>query len=82
VKLERAGRAAFVLGVSAVELSSLIAAVRLAADVLEADEQTPPEAAARLRALLGDYERAAARLDSSDEPLGDPPGGSPGPASV
>ena len=40
------------LGVTAVELSSLIAAVRIAADVLEADEQTPPEAVARLRALL------------------------------
>jgi hypothetical protein len=78
VKLERAGRTAFVLGVSAVELSSLIAAVRIAADVLEADERTPPEAAARLRALLGDYENAAARLDRADHR----PGGSLGPASA
>jgi hypothetical protein len=82
VKLERAGRAAFVLGVSAVELSSLIAAVRLAADVLEADEQTPPEAVARLKALLGDYERAAARLDEPDALPGNRSGGSPGPASA
>jgi hypothetical protein len=82
VKLERAGRAAFVLGVSAAELSSLIAAVRIAADVLEADERTPPEAVARLRALLGDYERAAARLDRPDEQPGNPPGDSPGPASA
>jgi hypothetical protein len=66
VKLARAGRTAFVLGVSAAELSSLIAAVRLAADVLEADERTPPEAVAKLKALLGDYERAAARLDEPD----------------
>ena len=42
MKLERAGRAAFVLGVSAAELSSLIAAVRIAADVLEADDRTRP----------------------------------------
>jgi hypothetical protein len=80
VRLERAGRAAFVLGVTAAELSSLIAAVRIAADVLEADERTPPEAVARLRALLGDYERAAARLDRPDERPGDQSGGSPGPA--
>jgi hypothetical protein len=80
VRLERAGRAAFVLGVTAAELSSLIAAVRIAADVLEADERTPPEAVARLRALLGDYERAAARLDRPDERPGDQVGGSLGPA--
>jgi hypothetical protein len=48
VRLERAGRAGFTLGVTAVELSSLIAAVRIAADVLEADERTPPEAVMRL----------------------------------
>lgn len=82
MKLERAGRAAFVLGVSAVELSSLIAAVRIAADVLEADDQTPPEVAARLRALLGDYERAAARLNQPDDRPGDRTGDSPGPASA
>jgi hypothetical protein len=63
VKLERAGLGAFELRVTAVELSSLIAAVRLAADVLEGDGRTPHEAVSRLRALLTDYERAAARLD-------------------
>ncbi|TVZ00475.1 hypothetical protein EAS64_38315 [Trebonia kvetii] len=76
MRLERAGQAGFVLGVTAVELSSLIAAVRVAADVLDADERTPPEAVARLRVLLGDYERATARLDRP----GDQSGGSPGPA--
>ncbi len=70
------------LGVSAMELSSLIAAVRIAADVLEADERTPPEAVARLRALLGDYERAAAHLGRPDERPGDQPGGSLGLASA
>ena len=82
MKLERTGRDAFALGVSAVELSSLIAAVRLAADVLGADAQTPPEAVARLRALLGDYERAAARLSRPDGRPQGPPGDSPGPASA
>jgi hypothetical protein len=62
VRVERTGRSAFELRVSAVELSSLIAAVRVAVDVLEANEQTPPEAVATLNALLRDYEQAAARL--------------------
>jgi hypothetical protein len=82
VRLERAGQGGFVLGVTAVELSSLIAAVRIAADVIGADERTPPEAVARLRALLGDYERATARLDRPAEQPGDQSGGSPGPATA
>jgi hypothetical protein len=80
VRLERAGQAGFLLSVTAVELSSLIASVRIAADVLAADERTPPEAVARLQALLGDYERAAAGLDRPAERPGDQSGGSPGPA--
>jgi hypothetical protein len=80
VRLERAGQAGFVLGVTAVELSALIAAVRVAAEVLGADERTPPEAVARLQALLGDYERAAARLDRPADRPGDESGGSLGPA--
>lgn len=80
MRLERAGRAGFTLGVTAVELSSLIAAVRIAADVLEADERTPPEAVMRLRVLLGDYERAAAGLGRPDDRPGDQPGDSPGQA--
>jgi hypothetical protein len=82
VRLERAGQAGFVLNVTAVELSSLIAAVRVAADLLGADERTPPEAVARLQALLGDYERAAARLDRPADRPGDQSGGSPGPAQA
>jgi hypothetical protein len=78
VRLERAGRAGFTLGVTAVELSSLIAAVRVAADVLEADDRTPPGAVAQLRVLLSDYERAAARLDRPDDRPGDQSGGSLG----
>ena len=62
MKLARKGQGAFELSVSAVELSSLIAAVRIAVDVLQADEHTPPEAIAPLLALLRDYEHAAARL--------------------
>ena len=80
MRLERAGQASFVLGVTAVELSSLIAAVRIAADVLGADERTPPEAVAQLRALLSDYERAAARLDRPDDRPGGQSGDSLGPA--
>lgn len=81
MKLERTGRDAFALSVTAIELSSLIAAVRLAADVLEADDRTPPGAVARLRALLTDYERAA-RLNRPDGRPEGPPGDSPDPASA
>lgn len=62
MKVERTGRNAFELRVSAVELSSLVAAVRVAVDVLGANEQTPREAVGVLEGLLRDYERAAARL--------------------
>ena len=78
MRLERTDRDAFALSVTAVELSSLIAAVRLAAEVIEADNRTPPGAVARLRALLTDYERAAARLNRPDGR----PEGPPDPASA
>jgi hypothetical protein len=77
MKLERSGSQSFTLTVAAVELSSLIAAVRIAADVLEIDD-TPPEAVARLRALLADYERAVARLEKTDGRPKRPSNGSPG----
>jgi hypothetical protein len=67
VKLERAGPGAFELWVTAVELSSLVAAVRLAADVLEGDGRTPHEAVARLRALLGSRTTSARRRVSTVE---------------
>ena len=81
MRLERTDHDAFALRVSAVELSSLIAAVRLAVDVLAGDQQAPPEAVAKLRALLGDYERAAARLARPDGRRQDVPGDSPDQAS-
>jgi hypothetical protein len=81
VKLERTDHGAFALRVSAVELSSLIAAVRLAVDVLAGDRQAPPEAVAKLQALLGDYERAAARLGRPDGRRQDVPGDPPGQGS-
>jgi hypothetical protein len=77
MKLERTGGQAFTLTVAPAELSSLIAAVRIAVDVLENDD-TPPEAVARLRALLDDYERAVARLGKPDGRPKRPSNGSPG----
>jgi hypothetical protein len=77
MKLERSGSQTFTVTVSAVELSSLIAAVRIATDVLENDN-TPPEAVARLRALLDDYERAVARLEKPDGRPKRPSNGSSG----
>jgi hypothetical protein len=66
MKLARGSRDVFQLTVTALELPSLVAAVRIAADVLAADPRTPPEATARLRTLLADYERAAASLGKAD----------------
>lgn len=81
MKVERTGHGAFALSVSAVELSALMAAVRMAADTLEGDDRTPPEAVAALRALLRDYERAAVRLRDPDERSSRPSGtDSPGSA--
>ena len=45
-----------------IELSSLIAAARLAADAMAGDGAAPPELLAVLRGVLADYDRAAARL--------------------
>jgi hypothetical protein len=48
--------------VSGVDLSALVAALRVAVDVLEASAETAEEATATLRALLADYERGLDRL--------------------
>lgn len=63
MKLSRTGDSAFTLTVAPAELSALIAALRLAAEILQQDEQTPAGAIEQLRGLLSDYERAIARLD-------------------
>lgn len=65
LRLVRKGQNAFTVTVGAAELSSLIAAVRLAADVLQGDPRTPAQAVEQLRRLLQDYERAAAHLDET-----------------
>lgn len=72
MKLNRSGKSAFTITLAARELPALIAAVRLAAEVLERSEQAPSGAVAQVRALLSDYEREIARLDEEDERQGRP----------
>jgi hypothetical protein len=60
--VERRGPSSFTIGVSAVELSTIVAALRLAADVLSESAETPREAVAGIEQVLADYEHATARL--------------------
>jgi mannose/cellobiose epimerase-like protein (N-acyl-D-glucosamine 2-epimerase family) len=48
------------------ELSALIAAARLAADVMRADADAPREALDLLERVLRDYDHALARLQKED----------------
>ena len=72
MKVERAGQSAFAVTVGAPELSALIAAVRLAADIVESDDTAPAGAAAQLRGLADDFDRAVARLTGTDGRSGRP----------
>jgi hypothetical protein len=48
------------------ELSALIAAARLAADVMRADNEAPREALELLERVLRDYDRALGQLRKED----------------
>lgn len=66
MELGQAGASTFTLTLGAAELSALIAAARLAAEVLQRDERAPAQALAQVRALLRDYDAAVAALDEAD----------------
>lgn len=54
------------MALGASELSALMAAVRLPADVLASDERTPDEAVSQPGGLLDDFNRAATGLAESN----------------
>ena len=64
--LRRERENVFMLTLAGQELSALIAAARMARDMLEHDPDAPPEAAALLARLLSEYDAALARLGRHD----------------
>jgi hypothetical protein len=66
MKVERVRPNVFGVTATSQELSALIAAGRLAAEVMRADPSAPPEALDRLERVLRDYDRAVARLREAD----------------
>jgi hypothetical protein len=62
VKLEQIRENVFTLTLASQELSALVAAGRMALDVMEHDPDAPPEARALLTRVLADYDSARTRL--------------------
>lgn len=62
MKLDEVRAGVFEARLTAHELSTVIAAAKLALRVMEGDDVTPPEAARTLRAVLEDFDRAVARV--------------------
>jgi hypothetical protein len=66
MKVERLRGNVFVVTATSQELSALVAAGRLAVDVMRADSAAPREALELLERVLSDYDRALARLVQDD----------------
>jgi hypothetical protein len=66
MKMERLRGNVFAVTATGQELSALIAACRLAADVMRSDPAAPREALDLLERVLRDYDRALARLPRED----------------
>jgi hypothetical protein len=66
MKLEKIRRNVFALTGTSQEVSALIAAGRLAVDVMRRDPRAPREAVELLERVLGDYDRAVSRLRDAD----------------
>jgi hypothetical protein len=62
VKLEQVRPNVFVLTLASPELSALVAAGRMALDMMEDDPNAPPEAGDLLTRVLRDYDAARQRL--------------------
>jgi hypothetical protein len=62
VKLEQTRPNVFTLTLTSQELSALVAAGRMALDMMEHDPNAPPEARELLSGVLADYDAARARL--------------------
>ena len=66
MKLEQIRENVFTLTLASQELSALVAAGRMALDVMEHDPDAPPEARALLTRVLADYDTARTRLRSGN----------------
>ena len=66
MKLEQIRENVFTLTLASQELSALVAAGRMALDVMEHDPDAPPEARALLTRVLSDYDTARTRLRSGN----------------
>jgi hypothetical protein len=66
VKLEQTRPNVFTLTLASPELSALVAAGRMALDVMEHDPNAPPEARELLTRVLRDYDAARGRLRDED----------------
>jgi hypothetical protein len=67
----------FTLTATSQELTALIAAGRMALDLMERDPAAPPEARELLARVLADYDAALARLHTDGGRSSRPPSGSP-----
>lgn len=77
VKVTRTRANVFTLTATSQELSALIAAARLALDVMEQDPHAPRDALELLRRVVHDYDGALARLKKEDGRLGRPSADTP-----
>jgi hypothetical protein len=66
VRLEQVRPNVFTLTLASQELSALVAAGRMALDVMEHDPNAPPEARELLARVLRDYDTARGRLRDED----------------
>jgi hypothetical protein len=78
MKLARTRANVFTLTVTSQELSALIAAGRLALEVMANDPRAPRDAKELLEGVLRDYDNAVARLQQPDGRSSRPPEDLPG----
>jgi hypothetical protein len=74
MKVSRARENVFALTLTGQELSALVAGARMALDIMEGDPHAPQEAIELLRSVIGDYDKALARLKTTDGRSGRPSG--------
>jgi hypothetical protein len=72
MKVTRARENVFELTLTGQELSALVAGARMALDIMERDPHAPDQAIELLRGVIGDYDKALARLKTPDGRPGRP----------
>jgi hypothetical protein len=74
MKVTRERENVFGLTLTGQELSALVAGARMALDIMEGDPHAPSDAVELLRSVVADYDKALARLKTSDGRSGRPSG--------